>query len=195
MSLHIVILAAGQGKRMHSKTPKVLHQLAGQQMLSRVVDTARALNPEAIHVVIGHGGEHIQQALSSLPVNWIVQNEQLGTGHAVMQALPFIPASSQVLILYADVPLIQVATLQALIDRCKAHNTLVLLLASVDDPTGLGRIARDEQQQIYAIIEEKDATDVERQIKEIYSGICCANAIDLTRWLPKLTRHNAQGEY
>ena len=195
MSLHIVILAAGQGKRMHSKTPKVLHQLAGQPMLSRVVDTARALNPEAIHVVIGHGGEHIQQALSSLPVNWIVQNEQLGTGHAVMQALPFIPASSQVLILYADVPLIQVATLQALIDRCKAHNTLVLLLASVDDPTGLGRIARDEQQQIYAIIEEKDATDVERQIKEIYSGICCANAIDLTRWLPKLNRHNAQGEY
>lgn len=195
MSLHIVILAAGQGKRMHSKTPKVLHKLGGQSMLARVVDTARGLNPDGIHVVIGHGGELIQQALPTLAVNWIEQAEQLGTGHAVMQALPYIPPTSNVLVLYADVPLIQMSTLQALVSRCDAKKALVLLLAEVEDPTGLGRIVRDEQQQIYAIVEEKDATVVQRQINEIYSGICCAKASDLMRWLPKLNSYNAQGEY
>lgn len=193
MSLHIVILAAGQGTRMHSKTPKVLHQLAGKAMLLRVVDAARALNPEKIHIVIGHEGEQIKNALSGLAVSWIVQTEQLGTGHAVMQALPHIPLTSQVLVLSADVPLIQSATLQALINVGPA--TLALLVAVVADPTGLGRIVRDAQQQICAIVEEKDAVEQQRTINEIYSGICCAPAAAFQRWLPKLSSHNAQGEY
>lgn len=199
MSLHIVILAAGQGKRMHSKTPKVLHKIGGQPMLARVVDTALRLHPEGIHVVIGHGGEQIQEALPTLPVNWVQQSEQLGTGHAVLQALPHIPATSLVLVLCADVPLIQSETLQALLHCSQSQETsstpLVLLLAAVTDPTGLGRILRDKQEQIYAIREEKDASESERQINEIYSGICCAKANDLKRWLPKLNPHNAQGEY
>ena len=199
MSLHIVILAAGQGKRMHSATPKVLHKLGGKPMLARVVDAALCLNPEGIHVVIGHGGAQIQQALPSLPVNWVLQAEQLGTGHAVMQALPQIPAASHVLVLSADVPLIQVDTLRALLDCCKPlndrHVPLGLLLASVTDPTGLGRIVRNEHDQINAIVEEKDASVEQRKINEIYSGICCAKSEDLMRWLPKLTSHNAQGEY
>ena len=193
-SLHIVILAAGQGKRMHSKTPKVLHKLAGQPMLARVVDTAQQLKPDGIHVVIGHGGEFIQNALPTLPVHWIVQAEQLGTGHAVMQALPQIPSTALVLVLYADVPLIRINTLQTLIARCQGAS-LTLLIASLMDPTGLGRIVRNAQKQIHAIVEEKDASAEQRQINEIYSGICCAKANDLGRWLPKLNSQNAQGEY
>ena len=199
MSLHIVILAAGQGKRMYSKIPKVLHNVGGQPMLARVVETAQNLQPEAIHVIIGHGSEQIREALPTLPVNWITQEEQLGTGHAVLQALPHVPITATVLVLYADVPLIQVDTLQALVHRChsltEALYPLVLLLASVADPTGLGRVVRDSQEKIQAIIEEKDASAAQRQINEIYSGICCAKATDLSRWLPKLTPHNAQKEY
>ena len=199
MSLNIVILAAGQGKRMYSKIPKVLHKVGGQPMLARVVETARSLNPDAIHVIIGHRSEQIREALPTLPVNWIIQDQQLGTGHAVLQALPHIPTMGTVLVLYADVPLIQVDTLQTLINRCNSQteqiSPLVLLLASVTDPTGLGRVVRDSQEKIQAIIEEKDASVAQRQINEIYSGICCAKATDLGRWLPKLTTHNAQGEY
>lgn len=199
MSLHIVILAAGLGKRMHSATPKVLHRVGGKPMLQRVVETALCLKPAGVHVIVGHGGEQIKQALASLPVNWIHQAEQLGTGHAVLQALPHISAASQLLVLSADVPLISVDTLQALIALCKPLNTgmlpLGLLLASPLDPTGLGRIVRDERHQITAIVEEKDASDEQRQIKEIYSGICCASTGDLQRWLPNLNSKNAQGEY
>lgn len=198
MSLHIVILAAGLGKRMHSSTPKVLHHLGGKPMLQRVIETARGLKPDGIHVVIGHGGEQIKQTLAGHPVNWVLQAEQLGTGHAVLQALPHIPVASQVLVLSADVPLIKVETLQALISQCKTSKTdkmLALLLASPADPTGLGRIVRDQRNQIISIVEEKDASPEQRQIKEIYSGICCANAADFKRWLPKLNSKNAQGEY
>ena len=195
MSLHIVILAAGQGKRMHSATSKVLHKLGGKPMLARVVDAARGLNPEGIHVIFGHGGEQLRSALPDLPVNWVFQAEQLGTGHAVMQALSHIPSTSQVLVLSADVPLIQIDTLQMLIERCKSAPSLGLLVASLADPTGLGRIARNDQGDIYAIVEEKDATPSQRKIKEIYSGICCAAAADLKRWLPALSCDNAQGEY
>ncbi len=199
MSLHIVILAAGLGKRMHSATPKVLHHVGGKPMLARVVETALCLKPEGIHVIIGHGGEQIKQALTMLPVNWVLQAEQLGTGHAVMQALPHIPASSEVLVLSADVPLIQADTLRALINHCKPLKTdetpLGLLLASFADPTGLGRIVRNALGHISAIVEEKDASVEQKQIKEIYSGICCAKAADLQRWLPKLNSKNAQGEY
>jgi len=199
MSLHIVILAAGQGTRMRSNTPKVLHEVAGMPMLERVIDTARALKPEGIHVVIGHGGEVIQQALYALPVNWVIQKEQLGTGHAVMQALPHIPPTSLVLVLSGDVPLITLETLQALIDKCMPHSghgaPLGLLVASVGDASGLGRIVRNAAGQVDAIVEEKDATAAQRNINEIYSGICCTDASHLIRWLPTLKTNNAQGEY
>ncbi|RUR16784.1 bifunctional UDP-N-acetylglucosamine diphosphorylase/glucosamine-1-phosphate N-acetyltransferase GlmU [Legionella septentrionalis] len=195
MNLHIVVLAAGQGKRMHSKTPKVLHEIGGKPMLQRVVETALTLNPEKIHVIIGHEGEQIQQKLNALPIHWVKQEQQLGTGHAVMQALPFIPAASQVLILSADVPLIRQSTLQALVaGNVREQTSLSLLLATVPDPTGLGRIIRNGG-YIQTIVEEKDATPVERDIQEIYSGICCTNASLLQRWLPRLNNDNAQGEY
>ena len=195
MSLHIVILAAGQGKRMLSATSKVLHKLGGKSMLERVVETAGCLQPDGIHVIFGHGGEQIRNALPDLPVNWVCQAEQLGTGHAVMQALTHIPSTSQILVLSADVPLIQVETLHALINCCKPARSLGLLLATIADPHGLGRIVRNEHGEIYAIIEEKDASVQQREIKEIYSGICCATAADLNRWLPALNSNNAQGEY
>lgn len=199
MSLQIVILAAGQGKRMYSTMPKVLHQLAGKPMLTRVVETAQQLNPDAIHVIYGHGGEQIKNALPTLAVNWVFQAEQLGTGHAVMQALPHIPLASQVLILSADVPLIQAQTLRSLLDsnqsRVDKKTSLSLLLATLDNPTGLGRIVRNDQGEICAIVEERDATEEQKHIREIYSGICCAQASDLARWLPKLSSNNAQGEY
>ena len=199
MNLQIIILAAGQGKRMYSNTPKVLHQLAGKPMLVRVVETALLLNPQAIHVIYGHGGEQIKNALPDLPVHWVYQAEQLGTGHAVMQALPHIPPQAQVLILSADVPLIQSQTLQALIEcslKVNLHqSTLAILVAHLVDPTGLGRILRNNQDEIYSIVEEKDANVQEKNIKEIYSGICCAKAADLERWLPQLSKKNAQSEY
>lgn len=199
MSLHIVILAAGQGKRMYSKIPKVLHPVGGQPMLARMVATARCLNPEKIHVIIGHESEQIQQALSTLSVNWVFQKEQLGTGHAVLQALPEIPTASTVMVLSADVPLIQVDTLTALLHCFNSHKpnsaSLALLLARLDDPTGLGRIIRDATGEINRIVEEKDASADQRKIHEIYSGICCAKAVDLARWLPALECNNVQNEY
>ncbi|KTC86940.1 bifunctional UDP-N-acetylglucosamine diphosphorylase/glucosamine-1-phosphate N-acetyltransferase GlmU [Legionella brunensis] len=199
MSLQIVILAAGQGKRMLSQTPKVLHQLAGKPMLTRVVETAQQLNPDAIHVIYGNGGQKIRETLPNLAVNWVLQEKQLGTGHAVMQALPHIPTSSRVLVLSADVPLIQAQTLRALINCSQLSSgkqaSLSLLLAMVDNPTGLGRIVRNNEGEIRAIVEERDATAEQKQIQEIYSGICCAQAGDLARWLPALGNHNAQGEY
>lgn len=195
MSLHIVILAAGQGKRMYSTQSKVLHPIGGKPMLQRVVETASGLNPDAIHVIIGHGGDQIKQSLSHLPVHWVMQVQQLGTGHAVMQALPHIPSNAQVLVLSGDVPLIQLETLKNFIEQSQITPCLSLLLATVDDPTGLGRIVRNANQAITAIVEEKDATVHERAIREIYSGICCANAFDLNRWLPALNKNNAQGEY
>ncbi|PJD92384.1 MAG: UDP-N-acetylglucosamine diphosphorylase/glucosamine-1-phosphate N-acetyltransferase [Legionella sp.] len=194
MSLHIVILAAGMGKRMRSATPKVLHPVAGQSMLERVIDTAHTLHPEQIHVIIGHAGETIQAACAHLEVNWIKQTEQLGTGHAVLQALPHIPSESQVLVLYADVPLLRADTLSQLI-TLGDPNALVLLLASVPNPYGFGRIVRDNDHKITAIVEEKDATETQRLITEIYPGICCTLASNLQRWLPNLTQKNAQKEY
>ncbi|MFA6301615.1 MAG: bifunctional UDP-N-acetylglucosamine diphosphorylase/glucosamine-1-phosphate N-acetyltransferase GlmU [Legionella sp.] len=194
MNLQIIILAAGQGKRMHSKLPKVLHQLAGKPMLSWVIDTAKQLNPKAIHVIYGHGGEEIKTALPDTSIHWVHQAEQLGTGHAVMQALPHIAPDSQVLVLYADVPLIQSETLRALIESSN-QSSLALLVAELDKPQGLGRIIRNTQGEITSIVEEKDASEQEKNIKEIYTGICCAKAADLAKWLPQLKKNNAQGEY
>lgn len=193
MTLHIVILAAGQGKRMYSSTPKVLHPLAGKAMLSWVVETAKQLNPEGIHILFGHGGEQIKEALSDAAVNWIYQAEQLGTGHAVMQAISHIPPTAKILVLSGDVPLIRSQTLRTLIEEPSAP--LSLLLAILDNPAGLGRIIRDSAGKICAIVEEKDASPEQKQIKEIYSGICCVKADVLARWLPQLSANNAQGEY
>lgn len=199
MNLQIIILAAGQGKRMYSNRPKVLHPIAGKSMLTRVVETAQQLNPERIHVIYGHGGDQIINSLSNLPIHWVHQAEQLGTGHAVMQALPHIPSDSQVLILSADVPLIQAQTLQSLIScSIESHTNqskLTLLVAELETPHGLGRIVRNAQGHISSIIEEKDANEQEKQIKEIYSGICTAKAADLADWLPQLKNNNAQNEF
>lgn len=196
MNLHIVILAAGQGKRMYSKTPKVLHHLAGKPLLSWVVDTASRLNPAAIHVIYGHCGDKIIKMLPELGVNWIHQAEQLGTGHALLQALPHIPQSAQVLVLSADVPLIQLSTLTALIDCAQQKKSLLTLLTALPkNPHGLGRILRTAEGNISAIVEEKDASEQEKKISEIYTGICCASAAALAHWLPQLGQNNAQKEY
>lgn len=199
MSLHIIILAAGQGKRMYSSKPKVLHTLAGKSMLERVVDTAQSLNPDVVHVIYGHGGELLKNALPELPVKWVRQEQQLGTGHAVLQALPSIPEEALVLVLSADVPLIRAETLKLFLEQSTPNtlefHPLGLLLTSLDNPFGLGRIVRDAEGVIQAIVEEKDANESQRRIKEIYSGICCARAADLMRWLPKLSAANAQAEY
>ena len=197
MSLHVVILAAGQGSRMHSALPKVLHTVGGKPMLVRVVDTAMALKPEAIHIVIGHHAEKIKTSLDGLPVQWVFQAEQLGTGHAVMQAIKNIPTSSQVLVLSGDVPLIKADTLRLLIQKTKTteNASLGLLTATLADPTGLGRLIRDEEGHVKSIVEEKDANDQQRKIHEIYTGMCLANGADFTRWLPILSSNNAQGEY
>ncbi len=197
MSLHIIILAAGAGKRMHSKLPKVLHTLAGEPMLARVVRTAKCLQPQMIHVIIGHGSEQVKKSLAYLDVHWIEQTKQEGTGHATMHALPFIPDEASVLILSGDVPLISEATLQALITQKPQGSPLYLnlLVAELDNPHGLGRIVRDKAKHVNAIVEEKDATMLQRKITEIYSGICYTSAEALNRWLPKLTANNAQSEY
>lgn len=199
MPLHIIILAAGQGKRMYSSKPKVLHTLAGKSMLERVVDTSRSLNPDVIHVIYGHGGDLLKNALPTLPVTWVRQEQQLGTGHAVLQALPSIPEEALVLVLSADVPLIRAETLKLFIEQCTPNtlqfHPLGLLLTSLDNPFGLGRIVRDAGGAIQAIVEEKDANEAQRKISEIYSGICCVRAADLMRWLPKLSATNAQAEY
>lgn len=195
MSLHVVILAAGQGKRMHSTLPKVLHHLAGKPLLERVIETAQQLHPDAVHVIYGHGGEVTRSALQHHNVSWIKQTEQLGTGHALLQAMPFITAEARVLVLSGDVPLIQLPTLKALVDCAKKADSLALLLDTLTDPSGLGRIIRDEQNHIQAIVEEKDATPSQCLIQEIYTGICCANERDLRRWLPELSNNNAQNEY
>lgn len=193
MSLQIVILAAGQGKRMVSDLPKVLHPIAGKPMLERVIETAKALNPDQITVIIGHGGEQVRAALGHLPVQWVEQKTQLGTGHALMQALPHLPAQSKVLVLSGDVPLISLDTLQQLVQA--ATTPLTLLVAQFTNPHGLGRILRDEAGAIRAIVEEKDASPAQRAIQEIYSGICCADYDKLQDWLPRLANNNAQGEY
>ena len=195
----IIIMAAGQGKRMYSSLPKVLHTIAGKPMLEHVVETAASLCPERIFVVIGHEGALIQKELSHLKVDWVWQKQPLGTGHAVLQALHYIPEDRSVLVLSGDVPLIQKDTLLGLIKACDVHphtpNVLGLLLANLPEPTGLGRIIRNSQGMIQAIIEEKDAEDQHKAIKEIYTGICYVMAQDLHRWLPCLSNHNEQKEY
>jgi bifunctional UDP-N-acetylglucosamine pyrophosphorylase / glucosamine-1-phosphate N-acetyltransferase len=192
MSLQVIILAAGQGKRMYSTLAKVLHLVGGKPMISHVVDVAMQLNADAIHVVYGHEAEQVKKIMANYTINWVWQEEQLGTGHAVMQVLPFLPQKSQVMILSADVPLITADSLAPLLDYPESLN---LLLAQVENPHGLGRILRDDDNNIQGIVEERDATLEQKKINEIYSGILSAPNAALTNWLPQLGNDNAQNEY
>ncbi|HHJ14575.1 MAG TPA: UDP-N-acetylglucosamine diphosphorylase/glucosamine-1-phosphate N-acetyltransferase [Gammaproteobacteria bacterium] len=194
MSLSIVILAAGQGTRMRSALPKVLHPLGGQPLLAHVIETARALRPERILVVYGHGGEQVRTTLADAPVEWIEQTEQLGTGHAVDQAMPAVPDEDSLLVLYADVPLIRADTLAALVHEAEAGR-LAVLTAELDEPAGYGRMLRDRDGRLSGIVEHKDATPEQRAIREINTGFLAAPAARLRGWLAHLDNANAQGEY
>ena len=194
MGMEIIILAAGQGTRMRSALPKVLHPLGGAPLLQHVIDTARGLQADAIHVVYGHGGEQVRSALSGAEVSWVEQAEQLGTGHAVAQALPAIADGQTVLILYGDVPLIGADTLAALAAPAAAGD-LGLLTAILDKPFGYGRILRDDTGRVTGIVEEKDASDAQRAIREVNTGFLAANAGRLKAWVAQLGTGNAQGEY
>jgi len=191
--LSIVILAAGQGTRMRSTRPKVLHPVAGEPMLAHVLRTARSLSPEGIHVIYGHGGEAVRETLDAPDVSWVEQPEQLGTGHAVMQALPHIPDDHRVLVLCGDVPLVRRETLEPLIDA--ADGALALLTIELDDPSGYGRVLRDADGAVRAVVEDKDAAPEERTVREINTGVLCAAAGRFRGWLDRTDRNNAQGEY
>ncbi|WPO99960.1 bifunctional UDP-N-acetylglucosamine diphosphorylase/glucosamine-1-phosphate N-acetyltransferase GlmU [Pseudomonas sp. HR96] len=193
MSLDIVILAAGQGTRMRSALPKVLHPVAGRSMLGHVIHSARQLDPQGIHVVIGHGAETVRERLAAGDLSFVLQDRQLGTGHAVAQALPGLSADT-VLILYGDVPLIEVATLQRLLARV-TPDQLGLLTVNLADPSGYGRIVRDAAGKVAAIVEHKDASAEQRAICEGNTGILAVPGNRLAEWLGRLSNHNAQGEY
>jgi len=191
--MNIVILAAGMGKRMQSALPKVLHPLAGKPLLSHVIDTARALSPTSICVIYGHGGDMVPQMLQSDNLAFARQEPQLGTGHAVMQALPQLRDDVPTLILYGDVPLTRVGSLQRLLDTA-GKDKLSILTVDMTDPTGYGRIVRDGE-RIVRIVEQKDATPAERAITEVNTGIMVAPTARLRTWLASLSNDNAQGEY
>ena len=194
MGLHIIILAAGQGKRMHSDLPKVLHEVAGKPMLEHVINCAKKLSPQGIHVVIGHGSEQVQAAISDDSIHWRIQSEQLGTGHAVQQALPDLQEKHNVMVLYGDVPLITSTTLQCLVEKL-TQNDLVLLSALVKDPGGYGRIVRDVNNNVQRIVEQKDADERTLTINEINTGILTTRVKLLKDWLSKINNDNAQQEY
>jgi bifunctional UDP-N-acetylglucosamine pyrophosphorylase/glucosamine-1-phosphate N-acetyltransferase len=191
--MNIVILAAGQGKRMRSDLPKVLHAIAGKPMLAHVIDTARRLKPQRIVVVYGHGGERVREALAAPDLLWAKQDPQLGTGHAVLQALPQLDPNRSTLVLYGDVPLTRIETLTELVATA-GDDALALLTVRLDNPYGYGRIVRIDG-AVRRIVEEKDADDAERAIDEVNTGILVAPTAALARWLPSLGNRNAQGEY
>lgn len=194
MGLNVIILAAGEGTRMRSSRPKVLHCLAGRPLLEHVVDTARAVEAGRIFVVYGHGGDNVRTELAHLSAEWVEQPDRLGTGHAVQQVVPHIDPADTVLVLYGDVPLIRPDTLRRLVDSAQASG-LSLITARVKQPQGYGRIVRDEQGRIARIVEEKDANGAELEIDEVNSGIMAFRADRLARWLSGLGNDNAQGEY
>ncbi|PKO33947.1 MAG: UDP-N-acetylglucosamine diphosphorylase/glucosamine-1-phosphate N-acetyltransferase [Betaproteobacteria bacterium HGW-Betaproteobacteria-7] len=191
--MNIVILAAGQGKRMHSNLPKVLHPVAGKSLAQHVIDTARTLAPEKLIVVYGHGGDVVKSTLAAPDIAWAEQAQQLGTGHAVAQALPELGPAAQTLVLYGDVPLTTAATLKRLLQAGK--DGLAILTVDLADPSGYGRIVRDATGQVQRIVEQKDASEAEKSIGEINTGIMVMPTARLADWLGKLKNDNAQGEY
>lgn len=191
--LNIVILAAGKGTRMHSNIPKVLHKVGDKPILGHVIACAKSLKPHKIIVVYGFGGETVKQAFANEDIIWVNQAEQLGTGHAVQQAAPYLDADADTLILLGDVPLIDAQACQKL--RTQADNKLAILSFNKADPTGYGRIVRNENAGVTAIVEHKDATDAQRNITEVNTGIMAMPNTHLLQWLSQLTNNNAQGEY
>lgn len=192
--LHVVILAAGQGTRMKSALPKVMHAVAGKPMLHHVIDTARTLGAAGIHVVVGHGADQVKDQTPASDLHWVTQAEQLGTGHAVAQALPGIPDDARVLVLYGDVPLTRQHTLQQLVAEV-SNDRLALLTVTLAQPDGYGRIIRNGDGAVQAIVEQKDASAEQRRVNEVNTGILAASGARLKNWLPRLSNGNAQGEY
>jgi bifunctional UDP-N-acetylglucosamine pyrophosphorylase / glucosamine-1-phosphate N-acetyltransferase len=192
--LSVIILAAGQGTRMQSDLPKVLQPLAGRPLLQHVIEIASSLEPAAIHVVYGFGADRVREALANQPVSWVLQEQQLGTGHAVMQAMPHIPNDHLVLVLYGDVPLVRAETLRELIESTDSTRVAVLS-AYLLDPSGYGRVVRDKRGGVKQIVEQKDATKSQLKLRECNTGMMAAPAKLLRRWLSKLNNRNAQGEY
>ncbi|MEY2862924.1 MAG: UDP-N-acetylglucosamine pyrophosphorylase [Pseudomonadota bacterium] len=192
MALTVIILAAGKGTRMNSRDPKVLQPLAGRPLLAHVLEQAHRLEAERIITVYGHGGERVKAAFANQSIDWVEQAEQLGTGHAVQVTLPVLPTDGHSLILYGDVPLVRPDTLQRLQDA--ATDGIAMITIHLADPTGYGRIKRDNG-NIVSIVEHKDASETERQINEVNTGIYCVNNALLHRWLPHLSNNNVQGEY
>jgi len=190
--LNIVILAAGKGKRMYSEKPKVLHALAGKPLVQHVLDCAAELKPQQICVVYGHGGEAVPKAMQQYAARFVIQEPQLGTGHAVQQAMPLLSDDGDTLVLYGDVPLIQHSTLHQM---QQAGSGLVLLTVNLENPTGYGRIVRNAQGDVLSIVEEKDATAEQHEIQEVNTGILLAPTNKLRGWLAKLQNNNSQGEY
>jgi bifunctional UDP-N-acetylglucosamine pyrophosphorylase/glucosamine-1-phosphate N-acetyltransferase len=193
MNLEVVILAAGKGTRMRSSLPKVLHRLADKPLLQHVIDTARSLQPQAVHVVYGHGGEAVKQTMDDDSLLWAEQAEQLGTGHAVEQAIGNLKGDSNVLVLYGDVPLVTSETLQALLGH--VEEGIALLTMELSNPAGYGRIVRDAESKVQRIVEQKDASEDELAITEVNTGILAVDGSKLHSWLKRLENSNAQGEY
>ncbi len=191
--MNIIILAAGQGKRMHSNLPKVLHPLAGKPLLEHVIDSARRLSPQTLCLVYGHGGDAVRATLDAPDLAWALQEPQLGTGHAVQQALPYLKGDGTTLILYGDVPLIRSETLERLLHA--AQDALAILTVELADPNGYGRIVRNDAGQVIRIVEQKDSTPEERHIREINTGIMAMPSARLGEWLARLSNNNAQKEY
>ena len=192
-ALSVVILAAGKGTRMYSDLPKVLHPIAGKPMVKHVIDTAKQLGAHNIHLVYGHGGDLMQQRLANEPVNWVLQTEQLGTGHAMQQAAPFFADDENILMLYGDAPLITKATLEKLI-AAKPDKGIALLTVVLDNPTGYGRILR-ENGNVVGIVEQKDANAEQLKIQEVNTGVMVSDGASFKKWLTQLDNNNAQGEY
>ena len=194
MSIKTIILAAGQGTRMRSSRPKVLHEIANKALLQHVYETSFSLENNQIFIIYGHGGETVKQALNEFDATWIEQKQQLGTGHAVQQAIHHVDDPDTVLILYGDVPLLKARTIQTLLHKVSL-SSLALLTVNLDDPTGYGRIVRDKDHAVLKIVEQKDANEVEAQIKEGNTGILACKGSQLKQWLSRLSNNNAQNEY
>ena len=191
--LSVVILTAGKGTRMYSDLPKVLHRIAGKPMVKHVIDTVKHLNARQINLIYGHGADLLKERLADEPVNWVFQAEQLGTGHAMQQAAPFFADDENIMMLYGDTPLIQQSTLERLIAQ-KPENGIALLTVKLENPTGYGRIIR-ENGSVVAIVEQKDASAEQLKIQEINTGVMVASGASFKKWLGNLNNNNAQGEY